>query len=378
MSKLYRCLLAFCFFCAFALPASATYDEDVSAFFAWAQKSYPDYFSGSYQSGTYQQYVYRFYPKSSSYLAVANYGIYVYGDLTDGELTYITSLQSVMCSIYAPNCAATGSTGGSSQYALSGSIHTALKGWGVASYTGTVDYATHNKDGSRGAVINHSSDPCTVGIDSGGNLFWLDAGGSLLTWKYEGNYGGTNTDQAVTLRLYAGKDGQANPDSFVEFTRSAGLRWVTSNSSALEMSCVIGLSTADSTRFPKLDGRLGSYSGTYRSIAPVEAISVPAGSSLVGASCSAVINSAGQVTVNLGGNTLPVLFTTDLNLDQSRISTMFSSNPLLNPQTTYALQYTTAAFNGQFILYAPPLTYYDSASPSFSSPTMLACRTAKQ
>ncbi len=377
MIFLRRLLLPLALLGALHGPAQASYDADVSAFFQWAQTSYPDYFSGDYQSGTYQQFAYRFYPKSNTYLAIGNYAIYVVGPVTDNEPLYITNLQSLLCSIYAPNCTAPSATANTGPYVTSGTIHNALKNWGVASYKGTIDFAVHNKDGSRGAVINHSSDACTVGIDNSGNLFWLDDTGSPLTWQYEDNYGATNTNNAQTLRLYSGKNGQGDPNSFVEFTRNAGLRRVTSNTGPLEMSCVIGLSTADSTRIPKLDGRLGSYSGSYRSLFPVDVISAPAGSPLTGVACSATINTAGQLTVNIGGNTLPVFYTTDLNLDQTIISSMFTGNPLLTPQSTYALRYTSTGFNGQFTLYAPPLTYYDSATPSFNSQTVVTCRTGK-
>lgn len=384
LRPLYRCLLALaCALQLLLLPASAHATDnpaDITALFDWAQKNYSNYFPGTYSAGNYQGYTYRYYPTTGNYMAVSNGGVYVMGaDLTDGEILFINSLAAMLCSVYAPNCTAPTAPPSTAPYSKTGSIHTTLKSWRTAGgeYLGTLSFYQHNKDGSQGALVNASTDACKVKIDDSGNLLSDTSPndpvlGGYISYTYEDNNGATNTDGASRLKLFLTTKG----NSYVEMIRDGALR-IIDTGSVLEMVCVLN-KAPQTSRFPTLDGRLGGYAGNWNAVAPVDIITPASWAQYNGKTCSAVINTAGQLTATLAGKTLPVFSTTDLNMDQSTISTMFTADPRINPNTTYALQYNTSGFNGQFTLYLPPLTFYDSASPSVSSDTMLACRTTKQ
>lgn len=353
---------------------------DINALFDWAQKNYGNYFPGTYSAGNYQSYTYRYYPSTGNYMAVSNGGVYVMGaDLTDGEVLFINSLASMLCSVYAPNCTAPTAPPSTAPYSKTGSVHTALKSWraGTGEYLGTLSFYQHNKDGSQGALVNADTDACKVKIDDSGNLLSDTSPndpvlGGHISYTYEDNNGATNTDGATRLKLFLTTKG----NSYVEMVRDNALR-IIDTGSELEMVCVLNKGIPTS-RFPTLDGRLGSYAGNWNAVAPVDIITPASWAQYNGKTCSAVINTAGQLTATLAGKTLPVFSTTDLNMDQSIISTMFTADPRINPNSTYALEYNTSGFNGQFTLYLPPLTFYDSASPLVSSDTKLTCRTTKQ
>jgi hypothetical protein len=98
----------------------------------------------------------------------------------------------------------------------------------------------------------------------------------------------------------------------------------------------------------------------------------------VNASCTADINGAGQVTVTVGGVQLPAFTTYDTAMDQSTVKTMFTGNALVNPGTTYALQFPASGFSGAFSVSTAPLTYSDlGGAPVWNYAWMVSCSTSR-
>jgi hypothetical protein len=80
------------------------------ALFEWAPTAYPQFFRGSYSAGTapYQgrNYQYRYYPLTSTYLAIADGGIYVLGPWTGSQLLSVGPLQNFACTVDPVSCRA--------------------------------------------------------------------------------------------------------------------------------------------------------------------------------------------------------------------------------------------------------------------------------
>lgn len=64
---------------------------------AWAEKTYPNYFSGTSSEGMYEGFTYRHYTKLDNYLAQKDGKIYVLGTITDWNLLFVGALTDFQC-----------------------------------------------------------------------------------------------------------------------------------------------------------------------------------------------------------------------------------------------------------------------------------------
>ena len=72
----------------------------------WAEKTYPNYFTGSTSDGVYEGFTYRHYPKTDNYIGLKDGSIYVTGLITDWKLLFVGALSDFQC-IALPNCGST-------------------------------------------------------------------------------------------------------------------------------------------------------------------------------------------------------------------------------------------------------------------------------
>ena len=366
------------------VATATTKTVDGPALMAWAEQQYPQYFSGASVAGTYGIYSYRFYQSTQNYLAIGDGGVYVLGPITDGEVLFVGTLASFICQVY-PNCGLVVSEATASPYVTQGNVHDLLKNWrSTQSLGGTVIIYSHNTDGTTGGLFQRTTGVCSGQIEADGSITYT-SGGQAIKYQYEDSSGATNTFGASRAKLYPTNTSinQADASTYIEIIKDVGYR-IVHNSSSLEQWCA-GPSLYDiAGRFPNVDGHAGSASGTYIGrVADVPMDNWFATTTLPSyvkrdAPCKATVNSLGQITVMIGGVTLPVFYTTDLLKDQTVTHTMFSASPLVNPKITYALEYGATGFSGAFMVHIAPMTYYDNASPSFISDWSVACVTTKQ
>lgn len=363
---------------------------NMEALFTWAQQAYPEFFGGGqWSDGSTQGYTYRHYGSTGGYLAVKeDGGVWVLGPFTDDELTFIAPLSSFACQMYPVDCGAPAPAGG--PHVTAGNVHNLLMTWTSESQQGMTETWEHDvSTGATGALISRSRDTaCAYEIDPEGNVTYTSHGSSVR-YTYEGGHGGTDTTGALRARLYMHgntPDGQGITSPYVEVVRGQGLRSVSENSNTEEW-CVSPGSLEDTTlRFPLVDGRLANMAGTWTGEldAPIlfdSSVSLPP-SIRQYATCSATIDALGNVTVSIAGSRLPGFHTYDRHMSQDRISTMFTGNAVLHPESAFALSWNTSGWaswlGGRevavFSVYAAPLSYWDAADPSFSSPAMVTCR----
>lgn len=362
----------------------------IEALFTWAQRAYPDFFGGGqWSDGSTQGYSYRYYSGTGGYLAVKeDGGVWALGPFTDDELTYIAPLSSFACQMYPADCGAPAPVTG--PHVTSGNVHDLLMTWTSESQQGMVE--TWHRDVTTGAtgelVFRDRTAACSYEIDPQGNVTYT-RNGSTDRYVYEGERGGTNTTGALRARLYMHgntADGQGITTPYVEVVKGRGLRLVSSEGSNMEQWCVSPLSLEDTTlRFPLIDGRLAGMASTWTGTldSPTlydSSVALPPAIKR-GAACSATIDAVGSVTVTIAGYQLPVFHTRDTHMSQELISTMFTGNAVLHPESTFALSWRTSGWaswlsgleKAVFSVYAAPLNYWDSVNPSFSSPAMVTC-----
>ncbi len=77
-----------------------------TAFFSWAERTYPTFFQGSATDGVAGIYTYRFYPTSRNYLGLGNGGVYVLGPISSGALQYVGPLATFNCLVTPGSCPA--------------------------------------------------------------------------------------------------------------------------------------------------------------------------------------------------------------------------------------------------------------------------------
>ncbi len=75
-----------------------------TAFFSWAERTYPTFFQGSATDGVAGIYTYRFYPTSRNYLALANGGVYILGPISAGAIQYVAQRTAFACQITPADC----------------------------------------------------------------------------------------------------------------------------------------------------------------------------------------------------------------------------------------------------------------------------------
>lgn len=360
----------------------------MEALFTWAQGAYPDFFGGPWTAGSTEGYTFRHYG-TGGYLAVKeDGGVWALGPFTDDELTYIAPLSSFACQMYPANCGAPAPVTG--PHVSSGNVHNLLMMWTSESQQGMIETWEHNvSTGATGALIfRDRAAACSYEVHPDGNVTYTSHG-TTARYTYEGERGATDTTGALRARLYMHgntADGQGITTPYVEVVRGHGLRSVSANSNTEEW-CVSPLSLEDTTlRFPLVDGRLGPMRGTWTGelADPIlfdSSVRLPPAIKR-GASCSAVVDPLGNVAVSIAGYQLPAFYTYDRHMSQDRISTMFTGNAVLNPQSTFALSWNTSGWASWlsglevavFSVYAAPLNYWDAASPSFTSPALVTCR----
>ena len=357
---------------------------DGPSILAWAEAQYPQYFHGTIEDGTYDAYTYRHYRSTGNYIGIANGSVYLVGTLTNGEVLFVGTLASFICQVY-PNCGVI-TTVPVGRYATQGPMHELVKTMGYTGGRGTVMLYTHNADGTTGGLFQRTTDECSVQINADGSATYT-SGGQARKYNYEDTVGAGITSSSTVAKLYPFDTSvnSADTTAYIEFDKAWGSFRLVKDGAPLEQYCG-GTSLYDiAGRFPAVDGRASLNQGTYVGRADVpfgrQSPAAPLPSYVkASASCNATINPLGQITVTIGGVTLPVFFTTDLNLDQSVMRTMFSDYPLLHPANTYTLQYgaSQSATGFAFMLGFAPLTYYDSANPSFISDWSVACATTRQ
>ncbi len=86
------------------LPQAASVED--AAFFSWAERAYPAFFTGSATEGVSGNYTYRFYPASGNYLALANGGVYVLGPISAGAIQYVAPRTAFACQVTPADCPA--------------------------------------------------------------------------------------------------------------------------------------------------------------------------------------------------------------------------------------------------------------------------------
>jgi hypothetical protein len=157
-----------------------------AALMAWAERQYPQYFSGISLDGVSNGYDYRYYPATRNYIAINSERVYVVGPLSNGTLLYVGMLQGFGCQVYPTECA--GSTGGTST--SSGDVA------GDASTTATVE----------------SGSPVTGTIDQARDVDWYAvslSAGTAYTFNLEGISG---LDTVLSLRDASGALLASNDD----------------------------------------------------------------------------------------------------------------------------------------------------------------------
>jgi hypothetical protein len=70
------------------------------ALFNWAEVVFPQFFAGFGAPGFAGPYQFRFYSQSQNYLAVANGGVYVLGNLSNWQIVYVGAMSDFTCSVY--------------------------------------------------------------------------------------------------------------------------------------------------------------------------------------------------------------------------------------------------------------------------------------
>lgn len=355
-----------------------------SSLLAWAEKQYPEYFGGGGEDQVLYGYPVRYYRTTGNYIGFVGDDVYVLGPITDGEPLRIGTLDSFVCQVY-PGCGVS-APATSGRYATQGAAHEILKTWGGSqAMTGKVVIYNHNANGTTGDLFQKTTDSCSAQIESDGSISYT-ANGQTIHYLYE-DTGVTLSTSTTRLRLYPlnSANGAAAENNYVELSKDSEYYRVVMDGAALEQGCA-SASVYDSVyRFPYLDGRLAGAAGTWRGrvkdqpVSSIFATTPKPSYAKVNASCDVSIDSAGEATVTIDGVVLPTFTTTDMQLDQKTISTVFSNNPLLMPSATYALQYPTTGFTGVFTVYVSPMSYIDlPTNVSFSSDWMISCLTTRQ
>lgn len=96
--------------------ALASAAVDVEAFFDWAERTFPDQFSGTSVAGSYPPYRYRYYPRTGNYIGVAGETVSILGPLSGGYMMNIGTLQDFACRVSPAAC------GGGGGFALAASV----------------------------------------------------------------------------------------------------------------------------------------------------------------------------------------------------------------------------------------------------------------
>jgi arabinogalactan endo-1,4-beta-galactosidase len=86
-----------------AVPNSVLANADL---FAWAEKTFPQHFSGSSQDGVYDIYTYRYYPGQGNYIGIAGTKVYILGPVSGGQIAYVGTLGELRCRIAPGDCPA--------------------------------------------------------------------------------------------------------------------------------------------------------------------------------------------------------------------------------------------------------------------------------
>lgn len=352
--------------------------------FRFAEANYPSLFSGVSTSGTFQAYNYRQYPATGHYLALdSSNTIFLLGPSTGNTIKPLGAASNFASQIIqweanqsSSSNGATADTAGAQGYSLTGNKHEYLKGLSrsATEWPGRINRYRNNADGSRGAFHSSSAESCSIRIEKNGDMTWMTEGYSS-TYSYE-KLDGVIPLAAGRARLYSinGATRQVNENSFLEYTDADQSVRRVGFSRGFEDHCV-PVATYDlaiAMRFPAIDGRLGSSIGTYKGeVDFVSRIStgeskVPRPGVVKGAPCNADINSLGQVDVTIAGQKVPTFYTRDLDYTSlfPDNGVMFSGNPLMHPQSTYALNYYKPSYNVMaqvttfiFRVELAPLTY---------------------
>lgn len=186
---------------------------------AWAERTYPHFFSGTSQNGTYQDFTYRYYPSTGNYIGLRNTDmVYVLGPLSDDDLLYVGTMGALSCQADPIGCA----SGGATTAAGGTTGSTTGAGGDIAG-----DASTTARLSPGGSVAS------TIG--SGGDQDWYAitlSAGVAYTFDLQGATGGQGTLADPLLRLL-GSAGQlvasnddvnypANPDSRIVYTPTTG------------------------------------------------------------------------------------------------------------------------------------------------------------
>lgn len=161
----------------------------------WAERTYPQFFSGASQNGTYQDFTYRYYPSTGNYIGLRNTDmIYVLGPLSDDDLLYVGTMGALSCQADPIGCASgastpTGGTAGSTAGGSTGSSGGDIPG----------DASTTARLAAGGSVAST--------IDNGSDQDWfaitLNAG-VAYTFDLQGSTTGQGTLADPVLRLLNG------------------------------------------------------------------------------------------------------------------------------------------------------------------------------
>jgi hypothetical protein len=207
-----------------ALPQAAPAED--AAFFSWAERAYPGFFTGAATEGVAGIYSYRFYPASGNYLALANGGVYVLGPISAGAIQFVAPRTAFACQITPADCPA----------ALPAPVRIAVPGslsvtdttsartvqvylTAATSYHFTLQGAATG-EGSLADPVLRLLDPQGTEVasnDDHGNLdsriAWTAAAAGTYTLSVSGHRGGTGTYRlsAAVNPLVGDVPGDANP-----------------------------------------------------------------------------------------------------------------------------------------------------------------------
>lgn len=255
---------------------------------AWAERTYPQFFSGASQNGTYQDFTYRYYPSTGNYIGLRNTDmIYVLGPLSDDDLLYVGTMGALSCQADPIGCASgastpTGGTSGNTTGSSSGST-TGSSGGDIPG-----DASTTARLAAGGSLAST--------IDNGSDMDWYAitlSAGVAYTFDLQGSTTGQGTLADPVLRLLNGA-GQlvasnddisypSNPNSRIVYTPTSGGTYYLSaqaysgQTGSYRLSAAGGGATAGATTGStsgtttggSTGGTTGSTTTTSRGIRPV-------------------------------------------------------------------------------------------------------------
>lgn len=260
-------------------------------------------------------------------------------------------------------------------------------------FVGVTFAYNHSSDGNQGDVLLRSAGPCQWRFENDGSVSVDDtASGSFLPYAYEATTDSSSYLVRATgtyFRFYR----TASGGKYAEWISGRGDIRLVDPSSSIEMVCVgqANYNLTAAARFPMPDGRLAWASGSYSGTADAEwNIDHTFYTTYHGKPCVATIDALGNVAMTINGIALPLFHTydtlwnfgipaTNSAFNGAAPDTMFSANPLLNPDSFFALEtgrYSNSPQTSKrffFKIYFPPVKFADFSRPSLVGGDALLC-----